>query len=146
MGGEALRKHFTRREPPRAEDVLFFSQKHNDDFEMTSFWLSNTCRLLHCLKQYSGDEVSEEPGTQEAFLLHPNAVEKCFVSPQRSGGSSEHPWGPQTVGTPYHTSWLEAGIRPATVDLPPGGFDEPKGPQKALLGYVSRVYITFHHQ
>ena len=25
---------------------------------MTSFWLSNTCRLLHCLKQYSGDEVS----------------------------------------------------------------------------------------
>ncbi|XP_051866107.1 unconventional myosin-Vb isoform X2 [Pristis pectinata] len=31
-------------------------KKHNDDFEMTSFWLSNSCRLLHCLKQYSGDE------------------------------------------------------------------------------------------
>ncbi|XP_006837551.1 PREDICTED: unconventional myosin-Vb [Chrysochloris asiatica] len=31
-------------------------KKHNDDFEMTAFWLSNTCRLLHCLKQYSGDE------------------------------------------------------------------------------------------
>ncbi|XP_063087771.1 unconventional myosin-Vb isoform X2 [Cavia porcellus] len=31
-------------------------KKHNDDFEMTTFWLSNTCRLLHCLKQYSGDE------------------------------------------------------------------------------------------
>ncbi|KAM6475027.1 unconventional myosin-Vb isoform 6-T6 [Liasis olivaceus] len=30
-------------------------KKHNEDFEMTSFWLSNTCRLLHCLKQYSGD-------------------------------------------------------------------------------------------
>ncbi|XP_060092162.1 unconventional myosin-Vb isoform X5 [Heteronotia binoei] len=30
-------------------------KKHNDDFEMTSFWLSNACRLLHCLKQYSGD-------------------------------------------------------------------------------------------
>lgn len=29
----------------------------NDDFEMTSFWLANTSRLLHCLKQYSGDEV-----------------------------------------------------------------------------------------
>ena len=41
-------------------NVIFFSQKHNDDFEMTSFWLSNTCRLLHCLKQYSGDEVSAE--------------------------------------------------------------------------------------
>ncbi|XP_029436017.1 unconventional myosin-Vb isoform X3 [Rhinatrema bivittatum] len=31
-------------------------KKHNDDFQMTSFWLSNTSRLLHCLKQYSGDE------------------------------------------------------------------------------------------
>uniref|UniRef100_A0A663NDE5 Myosin VB n=1 Tax=Athene cunicularia TaxID=194338 RepID=A0A663NDE5_ATHCN len=31
-------------------------KKHNNDFEMTSFWLANTCRLLHCLKQYSGDE------------------------------------------------------------------------------------------
>uniref|UniRef100_A0A8D0LBY1 Unconventional myosin-Vb n=1 Tax=Sphenodon punctatus TaxID=8508 RepID=A0A8D0LBY1_SPHPU len=29
--------------------------KHNDDFAMTSFWLANTSRLLHCLKQYSGD-------------------------------------------------------------------------------------------
>ncbi|XP_041825966.1 unconventional myosin-Vb isoform X2 [Melanotaenia boesemani] len=31
--------------------------KKNDDFEMTSFWLANTSRLLHCLKQYSGDEA-----------------------------------------------------------------------------------------
>ncbi|KAM6229611.1 LOW QUALITY PROTEIN: unconventional myosin-Vb [Porphyrio hochstetteri] len=30
-------------------------RKHNEDFQMTSFWLANTCRLLHCLKQYSGD-------------------------------------------------------------------------------------------
>ncbi|XP_062984325.1 unconventional myosin-Vb isoform X3 [Elgaria multicarinata webbii] len=29
--------------------------KKHEDFEMTSFWLANTCRLLHCLKQYSGD-------------------------------------------------------------------------------------------
>ncbi|XP_069043010.1 unconventional myosin-Vb isoform X1 [Lepisosteus oculatus] len=32
-------------------------KKHNDDFETTSFWLANTSRLLHCLKQYSGDEA-----------------------------------------------------------------------------------------
>ncbi|XP_039606325.1 unconventional myosin-Vb isoform X1 [Polypterus senegalus] len=32
-------------------------KKHNDDVEMTSFWLANTSRLLHCLKQYSGDEA-----------------------------------------------------------------------------------------
>ncbi|KAG9468278.1 hypothetical protein GDO78_023109, partial [Eleutherodactylus coqui] len=31
-------------------------KKQNDDFQMTSFWLSNSSRLLHCLKQYSGDE------------------------------------------------------------------------------------------
>ncbi|KAI1240282.1 hypothetical protein IHE44_0011741 [Lamprotornis superbus] len=31
-------------------------KKQKDDFEMTSFWLANTCRLLHCLKQYSGEE------------------------------------------------------------------------------------------
>ncbi|XP_026210327.1 unconventional myosin-Vb isoform X3 [Anabas testudineus] len=32
-------------------------KKNNDDFETTSFWLANTSRLLHCLKQYSGDEA-----------------------------------------------------------------------------------------
>ncbi|XP_075442311.1 unconventional myosin-Vb isoform X2 [Ascaphus truei] len=31
-------------------------KKHNDDAQMTSFWLSNSSRILHCLKQYSGDE------------------------------------------------------------------------------------------
>ncbi|KAJ8272401.1 hypothetical protein COCON_G00112600 [Conger conger] len=31
-------------------------KKRGDDFEVVSFWLSNTCRLLHCLKQYSGEE------------------------------------------------------------------------------------------
>uniref|UniRef100_A0A8C5LKQ1 Unconventional myosin-Vb n=1 Tax=Leptobrachium leishanense TaxID=445787 RepID=A0A8C5LKQ1_9ANUR len=31
-------------------------KKHSDDFLITSFWLSNSSRLLHCLKQYSGDE------------------------------------------------------------------------------------------
>lgn len=37
--------------------LSFILQKNNDDFEMTSFWLANTSRLLHCLKQYSGEEV-----------------------------------------------------------------------------------------
>uniref|UniRef100_A0A672JPA5 Unconventional myosin-Va n=1 Tax=Salarias fasciatus TaxID=181472 RepID=A0A672JPA5_SALFA len=32
-------------------------KKRGDDFEMVSFWLANTCRFLHCLKQYSGDEA-----------------------------------------------------------------------------------------
>ncbi|XP_017163246.1 unconventional myosin-Vb isoform X3 [Poecilia reticulata] len=33
-------------------------KRNNDDFEMMSFWLANSSRLLHCLKQYSGEEVS----------------------------------------------------------------------------------------
>uniref|UniRef100_A0A1A8H335 Myosin VB n=1 Tax=Nothobranchius korthausae TaxID=1143690 RepID=A0A1A8H335_9TELE len=32
-------------------------KKNNEDFEMMSFWLANSSRLLHCLKQYSGDET-----------------------------------------------------------------------------------------
>ncbi|XP_041091229.1 unconventional myosin-Vb-like isoform X2 [Polyodon spathula] len=33
-------------------------KKHNNEIEMTSFWLANTSHLLHCLKQYSKDEPS----------------------------------------------------------------------------------------
>ncbi|XP_073333627.1 unconventional myosin-Vb isoform X2 [Pagrus major] len=32
-------------------------KKNNEDFDTASFWLANTSRLLHCLKQYSGDEA-----------------------------------------------------------------------------------------
>uniref|UniRef100_A0A4W3K9M5 Unconventional myosin-Va n=1 Tax=Callorhinchus milii TaxID=7868 RepID=A0A4W3K9M5_CALMI len=32
-------------------------KKRSDDVEIVSFWLSNTCRFLHCLKQYSGEEA-----------------------------------------------------------------------------------------
>ncbi|XP_039989596.1 unconventional myosin-Va-like [Xiphias gladius] len=32
-------------------------KRRGNDFEIVSFWLANTCRLMHCLKQYSGDEV-----------------------------------------------------------------------------------------
>ncbi|XP_077375932.1 unconventional myosin-Va isoform X4 [Festucalex cinctus] len=38
-------------------------KKRGDDFETVSFWLSNTCRFLHCLKQYSGDEVFMQHNT-----------------------------------------------------------------------------------
>uniref|UniRef100_A0A3Q3VV77 Unconventional myosin-Va n=1 Tax=Mola mola TaxID=94237 RepID=A0A3Q3VV77_MOLML len=39
-------------------------KKRGDDFETVSFWLSNTCRFLHCLKQYSGDEAFMKHNTQ----------------------------------------------------------------------------------
>ncbi|KAJ8340438.1 hypothetical protein SKAU_G00350710 [Synaphobranchus kaupii] len=46
-------------------------KKRGDDFEIVSFWLSNTCRLLHCLKQYSGEE---------SFMKHnsPRQNEHCL--------------------------------------------------------------------
>lgn len=48
------------------EQYCLFSpcQKRGDDFETVSFWLANTCRFLHCLKQYSGDEVRQCIHTQ----------------------------------------------------------------------------------
>ncbi|XP_078280012.1 unconventional myosin-Va-like [Rhinoraja longicauda] len=39
--------------------------KRNNDFEVLAFWLSNTYRLLVCLRQYSGDENSIEMNTLE---------------------------------------------------------------------------------
>lgn len=66
--------HMSANGRPSASAVLFLSQKHNDDFEMTSFWLSNTCRFLHCLKQYSGDEVRSGQSTPKWVPFHLLAV------------------------------------------------------------------------
>ncbi|XP_050949314.1 unconventional myosin-Vb [Labeo rohita] len=46
-------------------------KRNNDDFEMTSFWLANASRLLHCLKQYSGDEafMTQNTGKQNEHCL-----------------------------------------------------------------------------
>uniref|UniRef100_A0A8C6YHE1 Myosin VC n=1 Tax=Naja naja TaxID=35670 RepID=A0A8C6YHE1_NAJNA len=35
---------------------ILFMCEHAENFEMLSFWLSNTCHFLNCLKQYSGEE------------------------------------------------------------------------------------------
>uniref|UniRef100_A0A672IBQ9 Myosin VAb n=1 Tax=Salarias fasciatus TaxID=181472 RepID=A0A672IBQ9_SALFA len=37
--------------------------KHFLSPRLVSFWLANTCRLMHCLKQYSGDEVYAKHNT-----------------------------------------------------------------------------------
>lgn len=51
---------------------------------MTSFWLSNTCRLLHCLKQYSGDEVSAKISPAPKGLLKaiklPQSLRQILIS------------------------------------------------------------------
>ncbi|XP_051975365.1 LOW QUALITY PROTEIN: unconventional myosin-Va-like [Xyrauchen texanus] len=37
--------------------------KKRGDFETISFWLTNTCRFLHCLRQYSGEEAYTKHNT-----------------------------------------------------------------------------------
>lgn len=72
-------------DPTSAQSVLILSivcialQKNSEDFEMTSFWLANTSRLLHCLKQYSGEEVRKQK--------HPDnsSVPTCHLQ-QKTGG------------------------------------------------------------
>ena len=38
-------------------------QKRQDDVETISLWLANTCRLLHNLKQYSGEKAFQAENT-----------------------------------------------------------------------------------
>uniref|UniRef100_A0A3Q2VE96 Unconventional myosin-Va-like n=1 Tax=Haplochromis burtoni TaxID=8153 RepID=A0A3Q2VE96_HAPBU len=48
-------------------------KRRGNDFDVVSFWLANTCQLMHCLKQYSGDEV---------FMVHNTAKqnEHCLIN------------------------------------------------------------------
>nr|XP_026693787.1 unconventional myosin-Va [Ciona intestinalis] len=39
-------------------------KKHDKEFEFMSFWLSNTCRFLHNMKQYSGEEEYMKESTE----------------------------------------------------------------------------------
>ncbi|XP_056307676.1 unconventional myosin-Va [Danio aesculapii] len=47
--------------------------KKRGDFESISFWLANTCRFLHCLKQYSGEEGYSKHNT-------PRQNEHCLTN------------------------------------------------------------------
>lgn len=46
-------------------------RKRHDDFETTVLWLSNTLRLLHNMKQYSGDRAFQQTNT-------PKQNEQCL--------------------------------------------------------------------
>ncbi|XP_074534427.1 unconventional myosin-Va-like isoform X2 [Halichoeres trimaculatus] len=48
-------------------------KRRGNDFEVVSFWLANTSRLMHCLKQYSGDEVVTKQNT-------PKQNEQCLTN------------------------------------------------------------------
>ncbi|XP_029469861.1 unconventional myosin-Va-like isoform X2 [Rhinatrema bivittatum] len=43
-------------------------EKCGADFGTVAFWLSNTCCLINCMKQYSGDEVSSMANSHEQNL------------------------------------------------------------------------------
>ncbi|XP_062888632.1 unconventional myosin-Va-like [Mobula hypostoma] len=56
--------------------------KRNNDFETVAFWLSNTYRLLVCLRQYSGDESSDEmntPAQRKHTLRNLDLSQYCLV-------------------------------------------------------------------
>ncbi|KRT84142.1 Myosin head, partial [Oryctes borbonicus] len=40
-------------------------KKRHEDFESVVLWLSNTLRLLHCMKQYSGDVAFQKKNTKK---------------------------------------------------------------------------------
>ena len=40
-------------------------QRRQDDVETITLWLANTCRLLHNLKQYSGEKQFQAENTQK---------------------------------------------------------------------------------
>lgn len=46
-------------------------RKRHEDLEMVTLWLANTCRLLHNLKQYSGDKAFQHENT-------PKQNEQCL--------------------------------------------------------------------
>ncbi|XP_015256012.1 PREDICTED: unconventional myosin-Va [Cyprinodon variegatus] len=48
-------------------------KRKGNDFEVVCFWLANACRLMHCLKQYSGEE---------AFTVHNTAKQnkQCLAN------------------------------------------------------------------
>ncbi|XP_056095174.1 unconventional myosin-Va isoform X1 [Rhinichthys klamathensis goyatoka] len=56
--------------------------KKREEFETISFWLANTCRFLHCLKQYSGEEgytKHNTPRQNEHCLSNFDLSEYCQV-------------------------------------------------------------------
>ncbi|KAG7281019.1 hypothetical protein CRUP_016651 [Coryphaenoides rupestris] len=53
-------------------------KRRGHDFDTVSFWLANTCRFLHCLRQYSGDEDFTKHNT-------PRQNEHCLANFELSG-------------------------------------------------------------
>lgn len=45
------------------QNNTFVFQNYVKDFELLSFWLSNTYQLINCLKQYSGEEEFQKQST-----------------------------------------------------------------------------------
>lgn len=46
---------------------------------MVSFWLANTCRLMHCLKQYSGEEVCALEGLSSCVSCTRTVVQFYYL-------------------------------------------------------------------
>ncbi|KAJ8002543.1 hypothetical protein DPEC_G00160000 [Dallia pectoralis] len=53
---------------------------HQEDFDLLSFWLSNTYQMLNCLKQYSGEEEFMKQNTPRQ---HKNCLQNFDLSEHR---------------------------------------------------------------
>ena len=56
---------------------LPFLQKNPENLDILAFWLANTSRLLHDMKQYSGDRVS---GRSTLLILKWYLLKLCLSS------------------------------------------------------------------
>lgn len=76
-----------------ADISVFYLQKNSEDFEMTSFWLANTSRLLHCLKQYSGEEVRKSNQYKRSAQTQSTTFSLFFIQAfmtQNTSKQNEH--------------------------------------------------------
>jgi len=44
-------------------------QNHHGNLDLLAFWLANTCRLMHNLRQYSGEQVRVTVGVCRSVVL-----------------------------------------------------------------------------
>ncbi|KAK3604422.1 hypothetical protein CHS0354_008749 [Potamilus streckersoni] len=82
-------------------------KKHHDDLDRVTMWLANTCRLLHTLKQYSGEKAFQAENTSRQ---NEHCLRNFDLSEYRQVFSDLAIWIYQTL-----IKQMEASIQPTVV-------------------------------
>ena len=64
-------------------------KKRHEDLDTSVVWLVNTCRLLHSLKQYSGEKVTFRCGDFYIFLKYVTKILPFFITDFPGGQYSQ---------------------------------------------------------